>query len=46
MYNPVNNNTVGIRKMILEEFKILGVVNRVEYINKFLDGKKNLRINK
>ena len=41
--NPVNNNTGGIRKMTLEEFKALDTSEQVEYVNKFADGKKNLR---
>lgn len=42
-YNPVNNNTGGIKKMTLEEFKVLDTAEQVAYVNKFADGKKNLK---
>lgn len=41
-YNPVDNNTGGT-KMTLAEFKDLDTKEQVEYINKFADGKKNLK---
>ncbi|MBH8032985.1 DUF4250 family protein, partial [Clostridioides difficile] len=42
-YNPVNNHTGGIKKMTLESFKKLSTIEQVDYVNKFADGKKNLR---
>lgn len=42
-YNPVNNNTGGIKKMTLDEFKVLDTAQQVEYVNKFADGKKTLK---
>lgn len=42
-YNPVDQNTGGIKKMTLEAFKKLSTIEKIDYINKFADGKKNLR---
>lgn len=42
-YNPVNIKTGGIKKMTLDEFKVLDTAKQVEYVNKFADGKKTLK---
>lgn len=42
-YNPVKENTGGLKKMTLAEFKALSTIEQIEYVNKFTDGRKTLK---